>query len=72
MLRNADGGGSGCKIFWEKALQRFNVISVTRGWVGVQFPGKKLYVTLERPLTPLTFGRRTLRASRKGSCSADC
>ena len=27
----------------------FNVISVTRGWVGVQFPGKKCYVTLEWP-----------------------
>ena len=26
---------------------RFNVISVTRGWVGVQFPEKKRYVTLE-------------------------
>ena len=23
---------------------RFNVISVTRGWVGVQFPEKKCYV----------------------------
>ena len=31
---------------------RFNVISVTRGWVGVQFPGKKRYVTLEWPLIP--------------------
>ena len=29
---------------------RFNVISITRGWVGVQFPGKKRYVTLEWPL----------------------
>ena len=29
---------------------RFNVISVTRGWVGVQIPGKKHYVTLEWPL----------------------
>ena len=28
---------------------RFNVISVTRGWVGVQFPEKKRYVTLEWP-----------------------
>ena len=28
---------------------RFNVISVTRGWVGVQFPEKKPYVTLEWP-----------------------
>ena len=30
---------------------RFKVISVTRGWVGIQFPGKKRYVTLEWPLT---------------------
>ena len=30
---------------------RFNVISITRGWVGVKFPGKKRYVTLEWPLT---------------------
>ena len=30
---------------------RFNVISVTRGWVGVEFPGQKRYVTLEWPLT---------------------
>ena len=29
---------------------RFNVISVTRGWVGVQFPDKNRYVTLEWPL----------------------
>ena len=29
---------------------RFNVITVTRGWVGAQFPGKKRYVTLEWPL----------------------
>ena len=29
----------------------FNIISVTRGWVGVQFPGKKRYVTLEWPQT---------------------
>ena len=33
----------------------FKVISVTRGWVGVKFPGKKRYVTLEWPLMfPLT------------------
>ena len=51
MLRNADGGG-GCPIFLKKALRsvRFNVINVTRGWVGVHFPGKKRYVTLEWPL----------------------
>ena len=29
---------------------RLNVISVTRGWVGVTFPAKKRYVTLEWPL----------------------
>ena len=30
---------------------RFNIISVTRGWVGFEFTGKKSYVTLEWPLT---------------------
>ena len=48
VLCNADGGGgvtfSGKKHY---GGVRFNVISVTRGWVGVQFPGKKRYVTLE-------------------------
>ena len=29
---------------------RFNDISVTRGWVGVKFLGKKHYVTIEWPL----------------------
>ena len=29
----------------------FNVISVTRGWVGVKFAGKMRYVTLQWPLT---------------------
>ena len=46
------GGGGGCQIFREKKHYedvRFNVISVTRGWVGVQFPGKTHYVTLEWP-----------------------
>ena len=40
-VRNADGGG-GCQIFRKKRYEgvMFNVISVTRGWVGVQFPGK--------------------------------
>ena len=48
VLRNADGGG-GVTFFRKKALRRckVHVISVTRGWVGVQFPGKKRYVTLE-------------------------
>ena len=50
VLRNADGGGG--NIFRKKRYEcvRFNVISVTRGWVGVQFPEKKRYVTLEWPL----------------------
>ena len=46
------GVGGGVK-FSEKLRYEgviFNVISVTRGWVGVQFPGKKRYVTLEWPL----------------------
>ena len=53
MLRNADGGG-GCQIFGgEKRYKgvRYNVICITRGWVGVQFSEKKRYVTLEWPLT---------------------
>ena len=52
VLHNADGGG-GCQIFQKKRYEcvRFNVISFTRGWVGVQFPEKKRYVTLECPLT---------------------
>ena len=50
VLRNAVGGGVS---FPEKKRYegvRFNVISVTRGWVGVKFPGQKRYVTLEWPL----------------------
>ena len=53
MLRNAVGGGR-VSDFPEKRRYkdvRFNVISVTRGWVGVKFPEKKRYVTLEWPLT---------------------
>ena len=48
MLRNAHGGVS---FPGKKRYEgvRFNVISVTRGWVGVKFPGKKRYVTLEWP-----------------------
>ena len=48
VLRNADGVGfGGVKFSGKKRYEgaRFNVISVTRGWVGVQFPGKKHYVT---------------------------
>ena len=42
MLRNADGWG-GVQFSGKKrhAGVRFNVIIVTRGWVGVQFPEKK-------------------------------
>ena len=41
MLRNADGGGGGVSDFLEKKrCVMFNVISVTRGWVGVQFAEK--------------------------------
>ena len=38
-LSNADGGGH---IFRKKRYEgvMFNVISVTRGWVGVQYPEK--------------------------------
>ena len=51
MLRNADGGG-GVIFSGKKRYEgvRCNVISVTRGWVGVQFPEKKHYITLEWPL----------------------
>ena len=36
-------GGGGCQLSRKKHYDgvRFNVISVTRGWVGVKFPGKK-------------------------------
>ena len=43
-------GGEGVSAFQEKKCYggvRFNVISVTRGWVGVKFAGKKRFVTLE-------------------------
>ena len=46
MLRNADGG----VIFSGKKRYEGVSCNVTRGWVGVQFPGKKRYVTLEWPL----------------------
>ena len=49
VLRNAVGGGGGVKFSRKKRYEgvKFNVISVTRGWVGVQFPEKKRYLTLE-------------------------
>ena len=44
VLPNADVGGGGGSIFRKKHYEgvRFNVISVTRGWVGVQFPEKSV------------------------------
>ena len=44
MLRNADGGGGDGKFSWKKHYEgvRFNVIRITWGWVGVQFPGKSV------------------------------
>ena len=49
MLRNAVGGGWVSTLPEKKRYEgvQFNVISVTRGWVGVKYPGKKCYVTLE-------------------------
>ncbi len=43
VLRNAVGGGGGVSFPEKKRYEGvwFNVISVTRGWVGVKFPGKK-------------------------------
>ena len=42
VLRNAVGGG--CQISWKKRYGgvRFNIISITRGWVGVKSPGKSV------------------------------
>ena len=42
VLRNADGGGGGVRFSGKKRYEgvMFNVISVTRGWVGVQFAEK--------------------------------
>ena len=48
MIRNAVGGGGGGVSFHGKKRYedvRFNVISVTRGWVGGQISRKKVYVT---------------------------
>ena len=55
LLHNAVGrwgGGGVCEIFPVKKHYeciKFNVVSIMRGWVGVKFPGKKPYVTLEWP-----------------------
>ena len=53
VLGNANGGG-GLKFYEKKRYEggRFNVISVTRGWVRSNFlKKKKRYVTLEWPLS---------------------
>ena len=49
------GWGGGVLNYLEKWVNNyegvtFNVIGVSRGWVGVQIPGKRHYVTLEWPL----------------------
>ena len=43
------GGWVGVSDFPEKALC-FNIISITRGWVGITFPANKHYVTFEWPV----------------------
>ena len=47
MLRNALGSG-GVRFPRKKRYEgvRFNVISITRWWVGVKFPEKKRYVRM--------------------------
>ena len=44
VLRNAVGGGVGARFPPKKHYEdvRFNVINVTRGWVGVKFRGKNV------------------------------
>ena len=40
VLRNADGGGRVSDFLEKSVTAMFNVISIMRGWVGVQFPEK--------------------------------
>ena len=49
VLRNAVGGGRVSDLPEKKRYEdvRFNFTSVTRGRVGVEFPEKKRYITLE-------------------------
>ena len=66
MLRNADGGGVGGVRFSRKKRYegvRFNVICVTRGWVGVhvtrgwvgvQFPEKSVKYHLNDPFATVS------------------
>ena len=53
MLRNAVGGGSVSNFPEKDVTNVFNIISVTRGRVDVNFPEKKHFVTLEWPLTDI-------------------
>ena len=50
-MRSFNCYGEGCQLSRKKRFEGvwFNVITVMRGWVGVPFPGKKHYVTLEWP-----------------------
>ena len=63
MLRNADGGGG--HIFRKKRYKgvMFNVISVTRWCVGVKFPEKLRYVTLEWPRVQSFLSPKDVRLS---------
>ena len=66
VLRNAAGGvGFLGKKRYEGV--RFNVIGVTRGWVGVHFSGKMCYITLEWPLTTTTLTMVYRMSSWRGS-----
>ena len=52
VLHNAEGGvGVKCLCKKRYECERFNVISLTMRWVGVNFPEKKRYVILEWPFT---------------------
>ena len=71
MLRNAVGGG--CVRFPGKKRYedvRTNVISITRGLVGVKFPRKKRYVTLEWPLSHDVLWCRHTGGVRLFSCAS--
>ena len=52
VLRNAVGSGRVSDFHEKKRYEgvRFNVITIARGWVGVEFPEKNRYVTLDWPI----------------------
>ena len=58
VLRNAVGGGRVSDFPEKKRYEevRLNVISITRGWVSVEFPEKNVTKTLEWSLTRLRWG----------------